>query len=254
MSAPQQPPALEKFVLCPDQERFIQQRQYMQNVSSATVEWYNHAFKAFKGCTTAQEYQSRIVALRDRGVTAVSVNTWLRVINTYLDRQSARAPGDSRTGVCCTSARHWIAIERGVDVEAGAGGFGQSPITVMGKGRKERKVPITLEGRKVLFRWMRQLPQGDYVFPSTVGTPLEKRHIQRDLKQVCKRAGITGVRCSPHTLRHTLAVTYLRRGGNLEYLRRILGHSSILVTQRYLQSLTPEDLQQVHNHFSPLAR
>ena len=79
------------------------------------------------------------------------------------------------------------------------------------------------------------------------------RNAQRDLKALCERAGITGVRCSPHTLRHTLAVTYLRKGGNLEYLRRILGHSSILVTQRYLQSLTPEDLQQVHNHLSPLA-
>ncbi len=46
---------------------------------------------------------------------------------------------------------------------------------------------------------------------------------------------VGGVRCSFHTLRHTFAVNYLQRAGNLEFLRRILGHSSILTTQKYLR-------------------
>ena len=62
---------------------------------------------------------------------------------------------------------------------------------------------------------------------------------------------VGGVRCSFHTLRHTFAVNYLRRGGNLEFLRRILGHSSI---QRYLRSLGVEDLQSVHSELSLLTR
>jgi site-specific recombinase XerD len=72
------------------------------------------------------------------------------------------------------------------------------------------------------------------------------------LKGICIRAGIKGVRCSPHTLRHSFAVHYLRAGGNLEYLRRILGHSNIPVTQRYLQSIQPTDTQKIHNELSPL--
>jgi integrase/recombinase XerD len=61
-----------------------------------------------------------------------------------------------------------------------------------------------------------------------------------------------GASLSPHTCRHTFACEYLRRGGNLEFLRRILGHSSILTTQKYLRSLGVEDLQAVHDQFSAL--
>ncbi len=66
------------------------------------------------------------------------------------------------------------------------------------------------------------------------------------------KCGITGVRFSPHTLGHSFAVNYLRNGGNLKYLRRILGHSSLSTTQRYLRSLGVEAIQEVHHLYSPL--
>jgi len=72
------------------------------------------------------------------------------------------------------------------------------------------------------------------------------------MKLICERLGMTGVRCSPHTLRHTFAVSYLRAGGNLFYLSRILGHTSVTTTEKYLQSLGVEDLQAVHDRLSLL--
>ena len=57
-----------------------------------------------------------------------------------------------------------------------------------------------------------------------------------------------------HTFRHTFAVSYLRAGGNLFYLSRILGHSSVTTTEKYLQSLGVEDLQAVHDRLSLLTR
>jgi site-specific recombinase XerD len=80
------------------------------------------------------------------------------------------------------------------------------------------------------------------------------RNFQRDLKAICTKLRITDVRCSPHTLRHTFAVSYLRAGGNLFYLSKILGHSSVTTTQRYLQSLGIDDLQAVHDRLSLLTR
>ena len=74
------------------------------------------------------------------------------------------------------------------------------------------------------------------------------------MKQLSKKINITGIRFSPHTLRHTFAVNYLRRGGNLFYLSKILGHSSVTTTQKYLQSLGIEDLQAAHNKLSLLGR
>ena len=122
---------------------------------------------------------------------------------------------------------------------------------VHGKGNKQRLVPMSIELRKLLFRYYSQ-NSFDRVFCTSRGTQPTQRNLLRDFKLLCARLGITGVRCSFHTLRHTFACEYLRRGGNLEYLRRILGHAKITTTERYLRSLGIEDLQAVHNDLSML--
>jgi integrase/recombinase XerD len=93
-----------------------------------------------------------------------------------------------------------------------------------------------------------------YLLPTRSGGKVSVRNIERDFKTLFKQIGIEGVRASPHTIRHSFAVCYLRNGGNLEFLRRILGHSSLITTQKYLRSLGVEDLAAVHNSLSPLAR
>ena len=106
--------------------------------------------------------------------------------------------------------------------------------------------------RKCLYRYLSK-HNFDHVFPTQAGTELLQRNVLRDFKAACGKLGITGVRCSFHTLRHSFAVHYLRKGGNLEFLRRILGHSSILTTQKYLRSLGIEDLKAVHNGLTLLS-
>jgi site-specific recombinase XerD len=124
-------------------------------------------------------------------------------------------------------------------------------IRVTGKGNKQRLVPMSLELRKQLFRWLQRCPK-DFVFGTRCGTKMTVRNFQRDFKAICVKLKITDVRCSPHTLRHTFAVSYLRAGGNLFYLSKILGHTSVKTTERYLQSLEPQDLQAVHDRLSLL--
>jgi site-specific recombinase XerD len=112
---------------------------------------------------------------------------------------------------------------------------------------------MSLELRKVLFRWCQRCPK-TYVFGTRSNTRLTVRNFQRDFKAICTQLGITDVRCSPHTLRHTFAVSYLRAGGNLFYLSKILGHTTVKTTERYLQSLDAGDLQAVHDRLSLLTR
>jgi integrase/recombinase XerD len=264
----------------PSVSDFIEERRWVKNVTAKTLQWYHQAFKQFDGALASkQTINQRIVALRERGIAAISVNSWLTGINAYLRwrgdnykipklqtekkilrtftpedvqrllNHKTRSKSQSRIQhLAILLLDTGLRIAEALALRASDVDLDNHLIRVQGKGRKERLVPFSIGGRKVLYKLCRN---GGYLFPTPQGT-LSIRNAERDLTKLCVRAVIKGVRCSPHTLRHSFAVHYLRNGGNLEYLRRILGHSSILVTQRYLQSIQPTDLQQIHNSLSPL--
>ena len=131
--------------------------------------------------------------------------------------------------------------------------FQNFTLRVNGKGNKHRLVPMSVELRKVVYR---HLSKHNYplVFCTLQGRKLSKRNLLRDFKELCVALRVVNVRCSLHTLRHSFAVNYLRAGGNLYYLQRILGHSSITTPERYLRSLGIADLQKVHDGLSLLSR
>jgi integrase/recombinase XerD len=260
----------------------MEERKYLRNTTEKTQAWYQASFKAFSGALDSREaINRRIIDLRQRGISAISVNTWLRCVNAFLkwrgsDIKIPKLAEEKKILKTFTSedikrllnhktksksqARiHSLAIllldtglriAEALALQAADVDLDNFLIRVQGKGRKERLIPFSIAGRKTLYQLTRS---GGYLFPTKCGT-LGARNAQRDLAKLCERCGVKGVRCSPHTLRHSFAVHYLKSGGNLEYLRRILGHSSILVTQRYLQSIQPTDLQKIHNDLSPLGR
>jgi integrase/recombinase XerD len=120
-----------------------------------------------------------------------------------------------------------------------------------GKGGKDRLVPFSLELRRHLWRW-KKLNRWDLVFPSRDGQWLGRRDQLRDVKLLCKRLGIVPPARTIHAFRHTFAVNYLRRGGSVFHLQKVLGHSSLEMTRRYANLVT-DDLQAVHERVSLLA-
>lgn len=126
-------------------------------------------------------------------------------------------------------------------------------LRVLGKGNRIRLVPISLEGRKTLFRWLRNV-EGRYVLGTKRGRAWSRRNAYRDLTRLCRGIGITTARVNPHAFRHCFAVSYVRNGGDIYRLSRILGHTSISTTQVYLRSMGLEHLQEGHAKYSPLAR
>jgi site-specific recombinase XerD len=128
---------------------------------------------------------------------------------------------------------------------------------VMGKGSRERLVPIGRKTRQALRRIVaRRGPTASHepLFVGPDGRPLAPHAIQQLFRRLSRRATL-GVRCSPHVLRHTFARAFLQNGGDVFSLQRILGHSprSLQVTRRYVD-LLDDDLRAVHRAASPVDR
>jgi site-specific recombinase XerD len=124
-------------------------------------------------------------------------------------------------------------------------------LKVMGKGARERIVPVGSAARQALVRYLRQReadPSGP-IFRSGRGGPLGARGIQQLFRRLKVRAGLPG-RCSPHTLRHTFARAYLMNGGDAFSLQRILGHATLDMVMRYV-ALADTDLALRHAAASP---
>ncbi len=173
-----------------------------------------------------------------------------------------RAAGANQTRahtVACLALDTGLRISEALALRRTACDLDNLVLRVLRKGNKQQLVPISFEMRKILWRWLARhtpagIPQDGLVFGTRNNTRVTNRNALRDLKQIGAKLGLTGVRVSPHTLRHTFAVSYLRAGGNLFYLSKILVHTSVRTTERYLQSLQVEDLLAVHNRLSLLAR
>ena len=113
-----------------------------------------------------------------------------------------------------------------------------------GKGRKERTVPLNATARRALRPYLESrgsLGPLDQVFESKRGQPASIRTIQSQITELARRAGITRIRVSPHTLRHTFALGYLRQNtGKLVELASLLGHESLDTTAIYTQPSADE--------------
>jgi integrase/recombinase XerD len=125
-------------------------------------------------------------------------------------------------------------------------------ITVKGKGSKERTIPISLECRKVIYKFL-QRHEFDFVFPTRHGGKVYYRSALDQLKKLCREQGVNGVRTSWHTLRHGFALNHVRQGGDVFSLQRMMGHSSLEITRRYV-NMNEEDLKLVHRKTSMLSR
>lgn len=120
-----------------------------------------------------------------------------------------------------------------------------------GKGNKQRIVRIGVKAQRILWKYITIYRRGisNSLFLNRSGETLDVIGI----KMFIKRLGIkANVKVHPHKLRHTFAITFLRAGGDVFSLQYLLGHSTLSMTQRYLQSLNANDALNAHKKFSPL--
>ncbi|MCP3685048.1 MAG: tyrosine-type recombinase/integrase [bacterium] len=120
-----------------------------------------------------------------------------------------------------------------------------------GKGGKQRTVRMGSQAQKALWRYLSIYRKGESnrLFLNKSGGPLDVVGIKMMVKRLGDKAKL---KVHPHKLRHTFAISFLRAGGDAFSLQYLLGHSTLQMTQRYLQSLNADDAINAHRKFSPL--
>lgn len=121
------------------------------------------------------------------------------------------------------------------------------------KNHFHRYVPIQAKMREQLRRYLRirGTCETEHLFVTLDGTPMKRNALQKIVGKYGKQAGIKGVRCSPHTIRHTFAKLSVLNGAGVFELQKILGHSSMEMVRVYV-NLFSSDINERHKEFTPL--
>ena len=126
-------------------------------------------------------------------------------------------------------------------------------VTVLGKGNKQRSVPVGSHARNALTAWRVDTGAGNDapVFPGRHG-PITPRAVQLRLRQLAQRQGLFK-RVHPHLLRHSFASHVLESSGDLRGVQELLGHADIATTQIYTH-LDYQHLAKVYDAAHPRAK
>lgn len=132
--------------------------------------------------------------------------------------------------------------------------FSSHMIRVQGKGKKERRIPITPHAAQWLHNYLhhpeRVEKDPQAIFLNRFGKRLTTRSIDRNFQKYLRLSGLSGA-ITPHTIRHTIATHWLENGMDLKTIQLLLGHSSLETTTIYTHvsmTLKKQTHDQAHPH------
>ena len=160
-------------------------------------------------------------------------------------------PHDARSAVC-----HGLRVSELVNLRHGQVNLNQGVIRILGKGNRERLIPLGEEA----VRWLvssRAAPRGeillerqtDYLFPTRRGDRMTRQAFWHIIKRYARKAGVAK-ELSPHTLRHAFATHLLNHGADLRVVQMLLGHSDLSTTQIYTH-VARERMKELHSQHHP---
>ena len=143
-----------------------------------------------------------------------------------------------------------------INLRIGQVNLNQGVIRVVGKGDKERLIPLGEESQ----RWLQDFIDGprmeillerqtDAIFPTRRGSCMTRQAFWHIIRRYAKKSGF-GRKLSPHTLRHAFATHLLNHGADLRVVQMLLGHSDLSTTQIYTH-VARERIKELHGRHHP---
>jgi len=181
-------------------------------------------------------------------------------VGQLLDARPARSPDEARDRAMFELLySSGLRLAELVALDAGDGrlDLGQAEVTVTGKGRKTRTVPVGARAREALREWLKARAQIASVneralFVGARGARIAPGTVQTRLRAWARRQGL-GAAVNPHMLRHSFASHLLQSSQDLRAVQEMLGHASIATTQVYTH-LDFQALAKVYDAAHPRAR
>ena len=281
------------------QKLFLQDRRYILNCTERTMGLYDQIFLKWEKYAGGMPDQAKltqfIVAERQAGLSPVTVNIHIRGFNAFLnwcaaggylppmkmqklkvEKKVMRVFTDAQLqtllsfkpkdkyeyrikAILCTLIDTGMRITECLSIELANVNFDNLLITVMGKGQKQRVVPMSLELRKTLFHFVHRHRITDtpckYLFCTSNGWMMTYRNIYRDVEWVFKKVGLDKKDIDGffHSFRRKFARSYIKSGGNLIYLQQAMGHTTLEMTREYIE-IEDEELKDMHLRTSLLSR
>lgn len=146
-------------------------------------------------------------------------------------------------------------LRRGEVVSLSTGNINliNNTMLIIGKGNKERLVPFGEETKRYIRIYLNMIDKKEkYFFQNNDGKPITNNTIKLFFQKLKINSEI--YRLHPHLLRHTFATNYILYGGDVEELRILLGHTSIIMTQKYIHLAAQQRIlnQRYHSHIDKL--
>jgi integrase/recombinase XerC/integrase/recombinase XerD len=249
-----QNPDISTVTLQRTREYMIQLRE--RNTSSTTLQTYTRAIRAFLTWCYNESYTTENIPAKLKLpkatrkavdiLTDPEISRLLNCINTK------KFIGLRDMVVVLLMLDSGMRLSEVIRLEHGKIHLESGYLIAHGKGNKERYIPLGLNTRKYLLKYIARLPNHnadtalivkDTIMPATHDT----------IRQLFNRLKIRSQipRLHPHLLRHTFATRYLSHGGDVYRLQAILGHTTLEMTKRYV-TLIPREMVVNFSNYSPI--
>ncbi|MDR1465989.1 MAG: tyrosine-type recombinase/integrase [Oscillospiraceae bacterium] len=231
-----------------------------RKIASTTMQSYVKALRAFLSWCFSEGYIVENIPSRlklpkaQRKVIDVLTDDEIRRLFACFNLRDWY--GIRNYAMCALMLDSGLRLNEVVSLEWGGVHVPEGYAIVNGKGNKQRIVPLGLQSKKVLIRYLGALSMKHTIedekaalFVKDEQTPIKQSTVESLFRKLKRKAGIPRLR--PHLLRHSFATRYLENGGDVYSLQQILGHTSLDMVRRYVHQ-TPSKTIACFPQFSPL--